>query len=63
MNNRVSLKLGVLAVVGLLLFNFPLLKTVNAAAFSSDLPMMPIYLFVCWILFVTLIFLIVRRKI
>jgi hypothetical protein len=63
MNNRVSLKLGVLAVVGLLLFNFPLLKTVNTAAFASELPLMPIYLFVCWIIFVGLIFLIVRRKI
>jgi len=57
------MKFGVLAVVGLLLFNFPLLKTINTAAFSSDLPMMPIYLFVSWILFVALIFLIIRRKI
>jgi hypothetical protein len=56
-----SQRLAALCMLGLLLFNFPILPLFNRAAFVFGVPLLYAYIFAAWALLIGLIALVVRR--
>jgi hypothetical protein len=51
-----------LFLLGLLLFNFPILSLFDRTDFFYGIPILYLYLFLSWILFILLIFLIAQSR-
>ncbi|WP_372678140.1 hypothetical protein [Desulfosarcina sp.] len=51
-----------LFLLGMLLFNFPLLHLFNRSALALGIPILYLYLFAAWALIIFLIFMISRSK-
>jgi hypothetical protein len=55
-------RLAALFLLGVLLFNFPLLAVFNVSASFLGIPVLYAYLFAAWAFLILLAYLIVRRK-
>ena len=61
-NRRKSERLAALALLGLLLFNYPLLSLFSSDGRVLGIPLLYAYLFAAWTTVIALIALIVRRS-
>jgi hypothetical protein len=61
-NGRKSERLVALALLGLLLFNYPLLSLFSSEGRVLGMPLLYAYLFAAWVTLIALIALIVRRS-
>lgn len=55
-------RLLALFLLFLLLFNYPLLSTVNKPVLAGGMPLLYLYLFGCWLLMIILLALAVRHR-
>jgi hypothetical protein len=60
--DRVRTRLVVLAVLGLALFNYPLLRIFDRQVLVLGLPLVWLYVFVAWALLIALVWLTTRER-